>query len=262
MPVARRIAVALMAMATLAATACFPGAGGHSRDGVITVWTVLVLPNELEQMQSVLDDFTAGTGIETELVAIDPGDMPTAVTNAAAAGDLPDVLFHTVDLTQGWAADGILDAGAAEDVIASLGRETFNPAALDLVRSEGRTAAVPSDGWGQLIFYREDLFEEAGLEPPTDFDAIEEAARTLHGGDTVGLLAGTSTSTPYTQQTFEHIALANGCELVDSEGRVDFHTPRCVEAIDRYTTWMTEYSAGGQQDELSTRATYLSGRAA
>lgn len=263
MPLSRRVpAVLAVITAVLLATGCFPGAGGNSKDGTVTFWTVLVLPEQLKHTQSVLDDFTERTGIETELVAIDPGDMNTAVTNAAAAGDLPDVLFHTIDLTQGWAGDGILDIAAADSVIDSLGRDTFNKAALDLVNVDGRSSAVPSDGWGQVIFYRTDLFEEAGLEPPTTFEAIDEAARTLDDSDTVGLLAGTSTSTPYTQQTFEHFALANGCNLVDEQGEVAFDTPQCVEAVDRYTEWMTEFSAGGAQDELTTRAVYLSGGAA
>lgn len=263
MLLSRRVpAVLSVVVALLLATACFPGAGGDSKDGKITFWTVLVLPEQIKHTQSVLDDFTAETGVEAEVVAIDPGDLNTAVTNAAAAGDLPDVLFHTVDLTQGWAGDGILDVKAADEVVESVGRDSFNPAALDLVDMGGRASAVPTDGWGQVIFYRKDLFEEAGLEPPTTFDTIDKAARTLDDQDTVGLLAGTSTSSPYTQQSFEHFALANGCNLIDDNGEIAFDTPQCIEVIERYTEWMTEFSAGGAQDELTTRAVYLSGGAA
>lgn len=263
MLVARRFAAVLAAAAVLTALGgCFPGAGGGNKDGTVTVWTVLVLPNEVARMESVLSSYTDRTGVETELVAIDPADMPTAVTNAAAAGELPDVLLHTVDLTQAWASNGILDADAATSVVASLDPETFNPTSLDLVSSDGQPVAVPSDGWGQVIFYRTDLFAQADLQPPTTYAAITKAARVLDNEDRAGILAGTSTSTPYTQQTFEHLALANGCELLGSDGEVAFDTPECIHAVERYTTWMSEYSAGGQQDELSTRATYLSGRAA
>ena len=61
-------------------------------------------------------------------------------------------------------------------VVESLDPSTFADAALGLATVDGQVAAVPSDGWGQLIVYRKDLFDAAGLEAPTTYEAIEAAA--------------------------------------------------------------------------------------
>jgi multiple sugar transport system substrate-binding protein len=66
----------------------------------------------------------------------------------------------------------------------------------------------------------------------------------------------------FTQQTFEHIALANGCEMVDDSGAVTLDTPECVEAIDFYNTLMTQYAPQGTQDVAAVRANYFAGAAA
>lgn len=44
----------------------------------------------------------------------------------------------------------------------------------------GRPYAVPSQTTPELLFYRRDLFAEAGLEPPISTDAVLEAAERLH----------------------------------------------------------------------------------
>lgn len=44
----------------------------------------------------------------------------------------------------------------------------------------GRAYGVPSQTTPELLFYRRDMFAEAGLEPPATTDALLHAARTLH----------------------------------------------------------------------------------
>ncbi|MFN3847241.1 MAG: ABC transporter substrate-binding protein [Paracoccaceae bacterium] len=44
----------------------------------------------------------------------------------------------------------------------------------------GRAYGVPAQTTPELLFYRRDMFAEAGLEPPATTDALLHAARTLH----------------------------------------------------------------------------------
>jgi hypothetical protein len=62
--------------------------------------------------------------------------------------------------------NNLLDTGAAKAVVDQLGAGTFSPRALELTAQEGTHLAVPSDGWAQLLFYRKDLFDKAGLPAP------------------------------------------------------------------------------------------------
>jgi multiple sugar transport system substrate-binding protein len=74
--------------------------------------------------------------------------------------------------------------------------------------------------------------------------------------------ASTTPADPFTHQTFEHLALANGCQLVDDDGKVALDSPECVEAFRFYGDLIREHSVAGNQDVDTTRAAYFTGKAA
>lgn len=230
----------------------------------ITFWSTETQPERLMITKGIIDRFTAETGIGVTLVPVDEDGLPETMVSAAATGLLPEIIFHPIDFTIGWAAEGLLDLDAATEVVESLGRDTFSAGALDLASFDGKVAAVPSDGWGQLLIYRKDLFEAAGLDAPTTFEKIRIAAETLNdpGNDFYGITAATDGGAVFTQQTFEHFALADGCQLVDDAGNVTLNSANCRDAVSFFTDLMANYSPGGVQDVVSTRATYFAGQAA
>src|SRR5919199_1526480 len=116
----------------------------------------------------------------------------------------------------------------------ALGAGTWNQSALQLTRDGDRQLSVPSEAWSQLLYYRRDLFQAAGLPAPTTYDAILNAARTLHTPQRAGFVGATAPGDAFTEQTFEHIALANGCEMVDAAGTITMDSPQCVAAFDFY----------------------------
>lgn len=226
-------------------------------------WSTETQPERAEKTKAIIDRFTEQTGIEVNLVLTDENTLDSLMAANLAAGTLPDIIFHPVDFTAAWYAQGILDAEAATTVINNLGADTFS--GLNLVMTDdGNYAAVPTDGWGQLLVYRADLFEAAGLEAPTSFAAIEAAAAALHDPDNdfYGITAATDPTAVFTQQTFEHFALANGVELTDDEGNVTLNTPAMVEALDFFANLTSNYGPPGVGDVVSTRATYFAGQAA
>ena len=231
---------------------------------LLTFWSTETQTARLAKTQEIIDGFTAATGIKVQLVPVVEDALPQVMLTNAASGTLPDVVFHPLDFTIGWANAGILDAQAASEVVANLGAETFSQGALAMATSGGEVAAVPSDGWGQLLIYRKDLFDAAGLEKPDTFDKIQAAAEALNdpGNNFYGITASNQPDAVFTQQTWEHFALANGCELIDDAATVTLASSNCVEAIDFYTNLLNNYSPAGLQDVVSTRATYFAGQAA
>lgn len=230
----------------------------------ITFWSTEVQPARAEATKDIISRFTEQSGIGVELVLTEEDALPSLLTAGVAAGTLPDVIYHPLDFTLGWHQQGILDSAAATEVINSLGADTFAEGPVNLVAVDGEFAAVPSDGWGQLILYRADWFDEAGLEPPTSYENIMTAAEALSdpGNNVFGMTAATDGGAVFTQQTFEHIALANGCQLVDDQGNITLNSPECVEAVTFFDDLMTNHSPAGVQDVVSTRATYFAGQAA
>ena len=262
-----RTGAALIAL-VLVATACggeaaSSGDGGDGGDGTLTFWTVEDTQDRIEAQQAIIDRFTEETGIEVELVAIAEGDLSTQVTAAVAGDTMPDV-FGALSLgfTHSLATDGLANLDANAAVVESLGRDTFSQSALELVTTPDGLAGVPSDSWAQLLVYRRDLFEEAGLEPPTTYETILAAAEELNNDDQAGIVLATGNDLGFVQQTFEYFAVANNCEAVDAEGNVTITSPECVETFDFYTNLVNNGSVSGAQDADTTRAAYFAGEAA
>ncbi|MCK4728389.1 MAG: extracellular solute-binding protein, partial [Desulfobacterales bacterium] len=158
-------------------TMSLPVAGAQNR---ITFWTTEVEKDRLEIQRDIAHAFTRKTGIGIRVIPVQENLLTQRVTAAFAARSLPDVVFHPVEFTIGWAEAGILDDRSATEVVNHLGKETFGAGPLNLARVAGGYAAVPIDGWGQFLLYRKDLFEKKRLPLPNRWDNILQAARALH----------------------------------------------------------------------------------
>ncbi|WP_067964356.1 ABC transporter substrate-binding protein [Nocardiopsis trehalosi] len=258
----RLTALAASAAAGLLLSSC--AARPAEDDGsTITVWSLENITERAAATQRIVDRFTADTGIEVELVGVDENQLGQLIMSAAAAGTLPDVIGAVpLSSVRLMAANDLLDTEAATRIVDDLDPATFDPQALELTTEGDRRLAVPSDAWAQLLVYRADLFADAGLAPPDTYAAIEEAARTLDGPDMDGISLATDPADAFTQQSFEYLALANGCELVDGAGEVLLDSPECRRAFAFYGGLVTDHSAEGTQTVDSTRATYFAGRSA
>ena len=263
---------ALLATATIVAAslaACSSddddgdGGGGGGDADKITVWIEEDLPDRVAATQAIVDAFTAESGIEVELVAVAEDQFNQILTSNAAAGELPDVMGGIpLGQIRTLSANELVDTDAVGDVLDSLGTDTFSESALDLTSDGDDSLAIPSESWVQLLVYRRDLFEAAGLAAPETFDDVLAAAEALDSGDVAGFVGANVAGDAFTAQTIEEIGLGNGCELVDDEGEVTFDSDECVEALDFYGQLQQDYSVTGAQDVDTTRASYFAGQAA
>ncbi|MEV4075665.1 ABC transporter substrate-binding protein [Nonomuraea fuscirosea] len=257
---------AVLSATLLAATLAACGGGGgeqSSASNEITVWTEENLEDRMAVQNAIISEFTQKTGIKVKLVGVAEDQFSQTITAAAAADDLPDVIGALpLASIRELEANDLLDTETPGRIVDQLGRDTFSPRALELDTSGGKLLAVPSDGWAQLILYRKDLFEKAGLKPPDTYEALEAAAAKLNTGGVAGITLAIAPKDSFTAQSFEHVALANGCQLVDNSGNVALGTPQCAKAFEFYAKLARDYSVKGKQDVDTTRATYFSGKAA
>jgi multiple sugar transport system substrate-binding protein len=242
-------------------------AAGACRDtaerDMLIVWTLEDITDRVETQNQILADFTEKTGVKVKLVPVSEDEFDKLLGAKAAANELPDVVAAVpLAAVRTLQADKLLDTETPGAIVDSLGRNTFTRAALDLVSDRSTILAVPSDTWRQLLVYRKDLFDAAGLPAPNTYNKIVQAAETLEQDGMVGFVAGTAARAVYTQQSFEYFALANDCELADDRGDVSLDSPACVEAFSAYADLIREHSVAGDQTFDTARATYLAGRAA
>src|SRR3954454_12962513 len=215
-----RRSAGVLAAVTVASSLAACGGGGGGDDSSnssksLTVWIEEDLPDRVAATQKIVDAFEKDSGITVKLVAVAEDQFNQLLTSNAAAGKLPDVVGG-IPLGQArtMSSNELLDTDAIGEVIDSLGQDTFSKKALELTQDGDTPISVPSESWTQLLLYRKDLFDKAWLAAPKTYDDILAAAKKLNTSDVAGFVGANIAGDAFTEQTFEHIALGNNCQLV------------------------------------------------
>ena len=112
---------------------------------------------------------------------------------------------------------------------------------------EGQYWAFPLGGYANVLNYRKDLFEEAGLEPPKTQEDLLEAAKALNDPDNevygIAMLgAGSAGAQDYMVWVQQH-----GGTLLDADGNIKVNTPENVETLEFFGS-LFEYGPPGATD--------------
>ena len=228
----------------------------------IRFWTTEEQPERLAVQENIAAAFKEKTGPDVEVIPVTESELGTRATAAFAANDLPDVIYTTLQYVLPWAEAGILDVETDDEIVEDLGRDTFAPGPISMADFDGLTAAVPVDGWTQMIVYRKDLFDEAGLEAPDSYADIEAAIKALHNPpDMYGFVAATKIDENFMSQVLEHVFLANGVTPVDENGFKPLDEKATTEVLEFYKA-LAEASPPGELYWKQSRELYFSGNAA
>ncbi|MEH6834172.1 MULTISPECIES: ABC transporter substrate-binding protein [Falsihalocynthiibacter] len=225
-------------------------------------WTTEEQPERLARQEAMAADFAKASGHTVQVIPVSENDLGTRATAAFAAGDLPDVIYHPLQYAAPWADAGILDTDVATDVVEELGVGTFAPGALEMVAANGGYASVPVDGWTQMLVYRADLFEAAGLEAPNTYANVLAAVEALHNPPSMyGFVAATKIDENFMSQVLEHVFLANGVSPVGPDGVQALDEAATIEVLEFYKA-IAEASPPGDLYWDQSRSLYFSGNAA
>lgn len=121
----------------------------------------------------------------------------------------------------------------------------FSRGAIEGMKVDGTTYALPINVEGPVLYYRTDLFEQWGLTPPTTMDELLATAEAIKGrtADVTPItLRGASAALPFTFGPFLH---GTGLEWTNDQGAPTFDDPRAARAIDQYATLAREYGPPG-----------------
>ncbi|CAL9606408.1 hypothetical protein SUDANB58_05544 [Streptomyces sp. enrichment culture] len=176
----RRSVLAAMAAVPLtgAVSACSGTGGGRSRGGSgttrITFWSAL------RGSQEVVDAFNrTHDRIQVDFQQVPSGGQGgyAKLSNAARAGNAPDVATIEYPQVPGYAIDGV--ARDITDLVGDSLRRTLLPQALGLTTFGGRVFSVPLDVEPMVLHYRADLFDRYGLSVPRTWEEFAELAYTV-----------------------------------------------------------------------------------
>jgi multiple sugar transport system substrate-binding protein len=114
-------------------------------------------------------------------------EYDTTLQTAIAGGQPPDVFYVDANRLPDLVEAGVLDdaEGRIDDP------DDFIDSIRDAFTYGGTFYCPPKDYSTLALQYNVDLFDDAGVEPPTTWEELREAAQALTDDDTVGLVIGT-----------------------------------------------------------------------
>lgn len=131
-----------------------------------------------KQFQTMLDEFNKS---QDKIVAkyVVTQDIITKFLTASASGQSPDIMLWDRWRTCLYAPKGVLEPIDEFMQRDNVNRDDFYQEALRELSYDGKTYGLPLTVDCRALFYNKKLFEEKGLNPPTTWDQLREAAIAL-----------------------------------------------------------------------------------
>ena len=143
--------------------------------------------------------------------------------------------FSVLDLDNVWTSEF-----AAHRWIAQLPAEQFDlsaylPPALETAHYRGRMFAVPASSDGAMLYYRKDLLDRVGAQPPKTWDEVRQVCdrvRTLPEAAGISCYIGQFEKYEGLVANFAEVVNSAGGEIVGDDGRPHLDTPQARRGLD------------------------------
>lgn len=184
-------------------------------------------------------EFKEATGIEIEWVEIPHDNMHERfVQEAISKSGAIDIYDTDQPWISEFASKGYLEP--LGDQLTEQDRTDFYEAALDASSYNGEIYSIPFFVHTPIVFYRTDLFEEAGIhEFPKTWEEYEEAARKLTNGDVYGTIIEAKQAGEPVTHLIDWIYQAGG-SIIDADGTITINSPENEEAFNFLLNMMYE----------------------
>jgi len=201
-------------------------------------------PDDLTEMESLLQQFTRETGIRVRDLPVpettlDQLDLSRRLLRQAAAG--PDAL-----------AVDVIWAGVLQPDLVDLQREVadefplLGPQLLRSYQADGKLAAVPYTVQVGVLQYRRDLLREYGYQrPPRTWDELEKMAARIQAGERAkghkdfwGYVWQGAAAEALTCNAIEWQAAAGGGRIIESNRTISVNNPAAIRSWERAKHWI------------------------
>jgi multiple sugar transport system substrate-binding protein len=171
----------------------------------------------------------------------------TKLTTAFAGGKGPDVFWMSPGNFINYVNNGV--AAPVDDIV---DKASYNKAAVAAVSNDGKMYSLPFEQEPVALYYRKDSFEKAGLQPPTTWDELFEAAQKLTSGKQKGICIEPSPGA-YQNFTWYPFLWSAGGEVVNADStKSALRTPEAASAFDAWGKIMKSGWAPKKTSTLSS----------
>jgi len=212
--------------------------------------------------QAVIDAFNASQDeIEATLDVVSWGQGHDLLVTQISGGQPPDLCNVSAQWQGEW--EGIDEVMPLDDYVSEEFLSNFVPSMVAaFTNKDGQLMGMPYFLDPRIMYYRTDLFEEAGLAAPTTWDDVIAAGQALHSppdmtgyGQTFSMK---SDGLDYWWYAWFGAVGADGDLSVWTEdGHSKFNTPEAIKATQyvvdltqKYQITNTDYTTAGRDEEL------------
>ncbi|MDI3530609.1 MAG: multiple sugar transport system substrate-binding protein [Candidatus Atribacteria bacterium] len=202
-------------------------------------------PTSVEIDKTIIQRFeSAHPGVKVELIHGGFDDLLPMLPSMVKAGTAPDIAFFGPRYVAGLAAQGLLLP--LDDLFEEIGdipRNLISPT------EDERIYDIPILMESEVLYYRKDLFEKAGLKVPSTFEEWIDVAKSLTvdlDGDGQFDRWGMAIQgkAPENAVRFTGVLWSNGGDYFDQDWNVAIESPQAIEAL---KTWgeLAQYAPPG-----------------
>lgn len=257
-----KVVLSVAIAATIVLSACSPGATtapsgattAPSQDAPATtapaagmvevvLWHMEQPTNRVEAWQKLIDQFNSSQpNIHVTQQVQDWNQIYPKIAAAVTSGTQPDILFTIPDFTTYVRTTGGVQP--VTELVKELNTaHAFLPAATAAYRDGEQYWAVPMYGMVQMLWYRKDLFEKAGIaNAPATWDELLAAAEKLTSADQNGIVLPAGKNLATDQVIYSFMITAKAQNLYDDKNQIAFDNPDTVRTFDFYNKLLA-YSA-------------------
>ena len=219
-----------------------PTAGPETGPRTITFFTTEADPPQLDILSEIIDEYhEKNPDVFIDVVTGTPATRGQRISTLLAAGADAGIFEIEAAFANEWAEAGYLMP--LDDVFEAIGGDDeYVPGSY--FKYKGTVYALPYATSVYGLWYRTDLFEEAGLEPPTNYEEVMAAAQALTKPDE-GIFGISIPGTTNASVNFFSTFLWQQCmDYYTPQGELIFDKPEALEAIKKWVA-MTQYAPPG-----------------
>jgi multiple sugar transport system substrate-binding protein len=256
-----KIGQAASALALAAALAVTAGASSAQDKKIVPFLTAESSPESVQQILELIAEFEAENpdiGIELQLMS---NDIRAArIINAVSVGDELGIFEIERRLVPDFTQAGYLLP--LDSIVEEIGEDQFIPGSLLYWPFDGHLYQFTSDLSAGTLYWRKDLFDEAGLAEPDSYERLLEASERLHGQNGVSGNAFEASNNGGVQR-FVTFLWQNCGDFYTKEGALAFDREGSRQAVEDYAA-LNQYTPSGSHSwgNLDPINSYVAGRVA
>ena len=251
-----------------AAVGCSANTGGGDSGGSTTVKVTMANHVWTENVKKAIPEFEKASGLKIEITQLAEDQLSDQYNVKLNAGtsEIDVMMYRPLQEGRLFAQNKYFaDLTSKAKADATWNLADFQAAPIAATTYQGKVVGVPIITEREVLYYRKDLLQKAGLSVPKTLDDLEAAAKAIKAAnpDVAGFVARTSKSPAVTQ--FSSFLYSMGGDWVDASGKAAVNSDAAKKAYAFYGGLIRNFGPANVSTDMSwpeAMAIFTQGKAA